>query len=80
MQTYFSLQINGIDLDFISMNITGPKLFQVFTTVEGQKTRYHLQGNGVDQLSFAMPDQCPQFLLDIEDQISDAIFQLLASK
>lgn len=80
MQTYFSLTINGIELDFISMNTSGPKLFQVFVNIDGKRTRFHMKGNGTNTLSFAMPQDCPTFLLDQEEPIRTAIFQLATNK
>lgn len=75
MNTYFSLTINSIPLDFISMNVTGPKLFQVFATVNGEKRRFHMQGNDTTPLEFTHRNDCPKLLLDIESQIREEIFR-----
>jgi len=55
------------------MNIYGPKLFQVFAIIDGQKKRFHMQGNGADSLEFTLRSECPQFLLDIEEQIREEL-------
>jgi len=55
------------------MNIYGPKLFQVFAMIDGQKKRFHMQGNGADSLEFTLRLECPQFLLDIEEQIREEL-------
>ncbi|WEK21332.1 MAG: hypothetical protein P0Y49_09280 [Candidatus Pedobacter colombiensis] len=69
MQTYFSLDIKGISLELISMNVTGPKLFQVFTMVDGKKKRFHMQGKDAENLAFVHPHDCPDFLLNLQDEI-----------
>ncbi|WP_299568475.1 hypothetical protein [uncultured Pedobacter sp.] len=75
MDTYFSMTVNGIQMDFISMNVLAPKLFQVFVEINGKSTRFHLQGNGTDTLEFVMRDECPSFLLEVESQIAEQIFE-----
>ena len=69
MKTNFSLDIKGTAMDFISMNGLAPKIFQVFAVTDGVKKRYHMQGNGIDELSFVNRNDCPQFLLDLEEML-----------
>jgi len=73
MQTHFSFKVNGIPLDFTSMNVTGPKLFQVFTIVDGERKRFHLHADGSEYLTFALPDECPEFLKVILPEINKEI-------
>lgn len=80
MQTNFTLTIDNIKLDFISMNRSHPKLFQVFATIGGEKKRYHMQGNGIDVLEFVLQEECPKDLLAIQDKISAEIFALHNAK
>lgn len=75
METSFSLNIRATKFDFINMNVTGPKLFQVFSTINGRRERYHIHLNESGSLEFAMPGECPKELLEYEAEISDAILQ-----
>ena len=75
METTFSLTIRGTQFDFINMNVTGPKLFQIFSTLTGERKRYHIHLNEKGSLEFALRDECPQELLAYEAEISDAILQ-----
>lgn len=74
MKTNFLIELQGLQLEILSMNVSGPKLFQVWTTIDGQKNRFHFKGDGINPLKFALPEETPSFLL--EKEISAAIFEL----
>ncbi|RWU08171.1 hypothetical protein [Pedobacter chitinilyticus] len=74
MKSNFTLTVAEHQLDLISMNAGCPKLFQIFVNVEGQRKRFHLQGDGATYLSFANPEDCPPFLLALEKDIANMIF------
>lgn len=74
MQTNFSINVDGQTFDLVSMNVTGPKLFQLFAIVNGKRERFHLQGDGANPLRFCLPEHVPQSLRVLERGISDEIF------
>ncbi|WP_031287171.1 hypothetical protein [Sphingobacterium sp. IITKGP-BTPF85] len=52
------------------MNVSLPKLFQVFVLVDNKKKRFLLQQTEQGNLGFAMPETCPAGLLAIEKEIA----------
>lgn len=76
MQTYFTINLGSQQFDCVRMNVTAPKLFQVFTQVNNEKRRFHIQGNGIDTLLFVNRADVPEEVLKAEALIAEKIFEL----
>lgn len=74
MEHCFNVQAGGIDFKINSMNVKLPSLFQVYVMENGIEKRYHIKRDG-GQLIFALRSDCPQALLNIEEELGDLIRQ-----
>ena len=68
MANSFSIEVGGHKFDVLSQNVKAPNGFQLFAETAGKRKRYHLQRKE-DKLQFTMPEDTPQFLLDLEKEI-----------
>lgn len=74
MTTRFLASINGVDFEFISMDVSKPRLFQVYVTHNGQKLRFHIQANKEGEFLIPLKNEvCPEPYREFEKQLGEAI-------
>ncbi|GAB3910546.1 MULTISPECIES: hypothetical protein [Mucilaginibacter] len=76
MDSAFTIEINNIRFNFLSMNVQRAQLFQVYVNFQGQKRRFHFKEDGKGGFIFAMREDCPPEILTCEQQLSDHILEL----
>lgn len=75
MKIYFSIFIEGVQFDLITMDTRKPILFQVFTDVPGRRRMFHFLANADGNLVFTNPESCPPQILVLQDELSAAVLQ-----
>ncbi|GAA4341999.1 hypothetical protein GCM10023149_54570 [Mucilaginibacter gynuensis] len=69
----FTTDAEGVDFEFITMNIRKLQLFQVYTTYNNARVRFHMQI--ADDGNFYITDRpvCPEEYLRMEPMLNKAI-------
>jgi len=72
----FTIELDGTDFEFYTMNGLRLQLYQVYVNYEGKKRRFHMEIE--DDGNFHIKDKtaCPEIYLSLEPTMSDAIKKL----
>jgi hypothetical protein len=76
MTVNFTIELSGVNFEFISMNRVRLQLYQVYTHYEGKRTRFHMEIEADDKFHIKDQAACPDIYLPLETTMSDAILKL----
>jgi hypothetical protein len=69
----FTVDADGAQFEFNTMNVKRLHLFQVHVTHEGNRARFHMQVDANGNFKITDPQSCPPEYHRTEEQLSNAI-------
>lgn len=76
MPNRFTIEIDNISFEFLSMNVNKAQLFQVYVDVQGKRRRFHFKDDGNGHFIFALREDCPKEIVQYERRLSDRVLEL----
>ncbi|MDB5116511.1 MAG: hypothetical protein JWQ79_2003 [Mucilaginibacter sp.] len=72
----FTIELDGVNFRFLTMNRIRLNLYQVYVPHEGKERRFHMQANDEGEFKIIGEQVCPAEYLHLESTFNDAIHKL----
>ncbi|MEZ2338768.1 hypothetical protein AB6735_24170 [Mucilaginibacter sp. RCC_168] len=76
MTVNFTIELDGVNFRFHTMNRVRLQLYQIYVQHEGKELRFHMQADEAGEFKIVGDHVCPETYLHLESTFSDAIKKL----